>query len=130
MTELTKQPVKATLSFLDFPHITLVQNDGYFIGSLWQSIDDFITVDMGNATAWREALAIIAYHQQNTTTPLLVNDEIETAVKYFSGTNNGICDFIDKQGNKITLEIMTKQNREQEDIRIMEKMGASNDKIH
>ncbi|WP_439240941.1 hypothetical protein [Lonepinella sp. BR2474] len=128
LTELSKQPIKATLSFLDFPYIALTQNDGYLIGTLWLDVDNFITVEMANATAWREALAIIAYHQQHTDTPLLINDELETAVKYFSDTPNGICNFINQQGNKITLEMMTKQNRKQENI--MEKMGVSNGKIN
>ncbi|XHN42807.1 hypothetical protein O1Q79_00836 [Lonepinella sp. MS14434] len=123
LTELSKQPITATLSFLDFPYIALTQNDGYLIGTLWLDVDNFITVEMANATAWREALAIMAYHQQHTTAPLLINDELETAVKYFSDTPNGICDFINQQGKTITIEMMSKQNREQEDLKQLKLRG-------
>ena len=110
ITALMNEPIKATLSFLDFPYIQierLYQDDGkpFFNGTLWLDLDDQITIEMAGATGFLEALAVIAYQQQITATPLLVNDDL----------------FIDRHGNEITREQMSKENRKAVDLLFTEK---------
>ncbi|MDG6819722.1 hypothetical protein QA315_11635, partial [Glaesserella parasuis] len=78
----------ATLSSLDFPYIRIErqQDDNgkpFYIGILWLEINDQIIIEMAGATAFREALAIIAYQQQATQTPLLIDDEVADSIRYF-----------------------------------------------
>lgn len=128
--ELMKAPIKATLSSLDFPNITLElqqNNDGtpFYNGTLWLDIDDFITVEMAGASAFKEALAIIAYHQQETNTPLRIDDEVADSVRYFyehSQYSERVNPLIEHNtGREITLEMMSKANREKVDLLFAEK---------
>lgn len=127
---LMNEPIKATLSFLDFPYIQLQrlhQDNGtaFFNGTLRLDLDDQITVEMAGATGFLEALAVIAYQQQQTSTPLLVNDELLAEINKLphpQRTNP----FIDRHGNEITREQMSKENRKAIDLIFTEKrMQAS-----
>lgn len=119
---LAKAPITATLSFLDFPHIRIEQQhddkDGkpFFIGTLSLNVDDQIIIEMAGATAFREALAIIAYHQQLTKTALLINDDFVSYAEKLPPTNP----LIDRNGKPITPEMMSKEYRKSVDYRLME----------
>lgn len=128
--ELMKAPIKATLSFLDFPYIRLQQETDdngkiFYIGVLVLELGNEIIIEMAGANYFKEALAIIAYHQQMTSTPLLIDDELEQSVSYFyehSQHSNGVNHFIEHNtGTEITLEMMTKANREKVDLLFTEK---------
>lgn len=60
-----------------------------------------------------------------TSTPLLIDDELEQSVSYFyehSQHSNGVNPFIEHNtGTEITLEMMTKANREKVDLLFTEK---------
>lgn len=63
ITALMSEPIKATLSFLDFPHIRierLYHDNGrpFFIGVLSLDLEDHINIEMAGATGFLEALAI------------------------------------------------------------------------
>lgn len=125
MTALMNEPIKATLSFLDFPHICierLFNDDGssFFIGVLSLDLDDHINIEMAGATGFLEALAIIAYHQQLTATPLLVNDDLVAEINKLPPTQQ-INPFIDQHGNKITKIMMSKEYRKGVDLTFTEK---------
>lgn len=129
--ELAKKPIRATLSGLGFPNITIElqhhDDDGspFYNGVLWLDIDNFIVIEMAGATAFKEALAIIAYQQQMTKTPLHIDDEVADSVKYFyehSQYGDGVNPLIEHNtGNEITLEMMTKENRKKIDLLFVEK---------
>lgn len=128
--ELMKAPIRATLSFLDFPYIRLqkeVADNGkdFYLGVLVLEIGNEIIIEMAGADYFKEALAIIAYHQQMTSTPLLINDELEQSVSYFykhSQHSNGVNPFIEHNtGTEITLEMMTEANRQKVDLLFTEK---------
>jgi len=128
--ELMKAPIKATLSFLDFPYIRLQQETDdngkiFYIGVLVLELGNEIIIEMAGANYFKEALAIIAYHQQMTSIPLLIDDELEQSVSYFyehSQHSNGVNPFIEHNtGTEITLEMMTKANREKVDLLFTEK---------
>ncbi|WP_373777831.1 hypothetical protein [Glaesserella sp.] len=128
--ELMKAPIKATLSSLDFPYIRIEQQEDdngklFYIGILWLEMGDQIIIEMAGATAFKEALAIIAYQQQTTKTPLLIDDEVAASIRYFyecSQYGDGVNPLIEHYtGNEITLEMMAKDNREQVDMLFMEK---------
>lgn len=128
--ELMKAPIKATLSFLDFPYIRLQQETDdngkiFYIGVLVLELGNEIIIEMAGANYFKEALAIIAYHQQMTSTPLLIDDELEQSVSYFyehSQHSNGVNPFIEHNtGTEITIEMMTKANREKVDLLFTEK---------
>lgn len=123
--ELMKAPILATLSFLDFPYITITREQGsdgepFYIGTLWLELDDQVTIEMAGATAFREALAIIAFQQQSTKTPLRIDDELEQTARYFyehSQYGDGINPLIEhRTGKEITLEMMSKENRQEVDL--------------
>ncbi|WGE63703.1 hypothetical protein NYR75_02445 [Actinobacillus equuli subsp. haemolyticus] len=132
---LAQEPIKATLSFLDFPHLRIEQvrlNDGSlaFIGVLSLELDDHINIEMAGAVAFREALAIVAFHQQMTTAPLLINDDFVEYATKLPPTNP----IIDRNGNPITKAMMTKEYRQEIDFQFAEKrmeqektMEASNE---
>lgn len=125
ITALMNEPIKATLSFLDFPYIQierLYQDNGkpFFNGTLWLDLDDQITIEMAGATGFLEALVVIAYQQQMTATPLLVNDDLLAEINKLpppQRTNP----FIDRHGNEITREQMSKENRKAVDLLFTEK---------
>ncbi|ACL32415.1 hypothetical protein [Glaesserella parasuis] len=128
--ELMKAPIKATLSSLDFPYIRIEQQQDdngkpFYIGILWLEMGDQIIIEMTGATAFKEALAIIAYQQQATQTPLLIDDEVADSIRYFyehSQYGDGVNPLIEHYtGNEITLEMMAKANRKQVDLLFMEK---------
>ena len=129
--ELAKKPIRATLSGLDFPNITIElqhhDDDGspFYNGVLWLDLDNFIVIEMAGATAFKEALAIIAYQQQMTKTPLRIDDEVANSVKYFyehSQYGDGVNPLIEHNtGKEITLEMMTKENRKKVDLFFVEK---------
>lgn len=128
--ELMKAPIRATLSFLDFPYIRLqkeVADNGkdFYLGVLVLELGNEIIIEMAGADYFKEALAIIAYHQQMTSTPLLINDELEQSVSYFykhSQHSNGVNPFIEHNtGTEITLEMMTEANRQKVDLLFTEK---------
>lgn len=126
---LMKTPIRATLSFLDFPHIRLQQetdDDGkvFYFGVLVIEDGDQIIVDMAEANYFREALMIVAYQQQMTKTPLLIDDELAESVRYFyehSQYGDGVNPLIEhRTGTEISLEMMSKANREKVDLLFME----------
>ncbi|QLB19570.1 hypothetical protein [Mannheimia granulomatis] len=125
ITALMNEPIKATLSFLDFPHIRIerVHHDNgkaFFIGVLSLDLEGHINIEMAGATGFLEALAIIAYHQQLTATPLLVNDDLLAEINKLphpQRTNP----FIDQHGNEITKEMMNKDYRKEIDYLFAEK---------
>ncbi|MDD0823884.1 hypothetical protein PTQ27_05305 [Mannheimia sp. AT1] len=125
ITALMNEPIKATLSFLGFPHIRierLYHDNGnpFFIGVLSLDLDDHINIEMAGATGFLEALAIIAYHQQLTATPLLVNDDLVAEINKLPPPQQ-INPFIDQHGNKITKEMMSKEYRKGIDLAFTEK---------
>ena len=128
--ELMKAPIRATLSCLDFPYIRLqkeMDNNGkdFYLGVLVLELGNEIIIEMAGANYFKEALAIIAYHQQMTATPLLIDDELEQSVRYFyehSQYSNGVNPFVEHHtGTEITLEMMTKANRQKVDLLFTEK---------
>ena len=128
--ELMKAPIKATLSFLDFPYIRLqkeTDDNGkdFYLGVLVLELGNEIIIEMAGADYFKESLAIIAYHQQMTSTPLLIDDKLEQSVSYFykhSQHSNGVNPFIEHNtGTEITLEMMTKANRQKVDWLFTEK---------
>ncbi|QLB14660.1 hypothetical protein A6B39_03930 [Mannheimia granulomatis] len=128
ITALMNEPIKATLSFLDFPHIRIERlrhdnGNAFFMGVLSLDLDDHINIEMAGATGFLEALAVIAYHQQLTATPLLVNDDLLAEINklpYPQRTNP----FIDRHGNEITREMMSKEYRQAIDYEFAEKRMA------
>lgn len=57
ITALMSEPIKATLSFLDFPHIRierLYHDNGrpFFIGVLSLDLEDHINIEMAGATGF------------------------------------------------------------------------------
>ncbi|MEG9491173.1 hypothetical protein [Mannheimia indoligenes] len=131
---LMNEPIKATLSFLDFPHIRierLYHDNGnpFFIGVLSLDLEDHINIEMAGATGFLEALAVIAYHQQLTATPLLVNDDLLSEINKLpppQRTNP----FIDRHGNEITREQMSKENRKAIDLIFTEKRMKASKEWH
>lgn len=128
--ELMKAPIRATLSCLDFPYIRLqkeTDDNGkdFYLGVLVLELGNEIIIEMAGANYFKESLAIIAYHQQMTTTPLLVDDEVELSVRYFcehSQFAKSVNPLIEHgTGKEITLEMMTKTNREKADLFFAEK---------
>ena len=128
--ELMKAPIKATLSFLDFPYIRLQKETAdngkdFYLGVLVLELGNEIIIEMAEANYFKEALAIIAYHQQMTSTPLLIDDELEQSVRYFyehSQYGDGVNPFVEhRTGTEIKLEMMTKANREKVDLLFTEK---------
>lgn len=126
---LMQTPIRATLSFLDFPHIRLQQetdNNGkvFYIGVLVMDEGDQIIIEMAGANYFKEALSIIAYQQQSTKTPLLIDDELEKSVRYFyehSQYGDGVNPFIEhRTGTEITIPMMSKANREKVDYVFMQ----------
>lgn len=125
ITALMNEPIKATLSFLDFPHIRIERlhhdnGNPFFIGVLSLDLEDHINIEMAGATGFLEALAVIAYHQQLTATPLLVNDDLLSEIDklpYPQRTNP----FIDRHGNEITKVMMSKDSRKEVDYIFAEK---------
>lgn len=126
---LMQAPIKATLSFLDFPHIRLQQETdesgkAFYIGVLVMGEGDQIIIEMAGANYFREALTIIAYQQQTTNTPLLIDDELEKSVRYFyehSQYSDGVNPLIEhRTGTEITIEMMSKANREKVDYVFMQ----------
>ncbi|MGX3021508.1 hypothetical protein [Ursidibacter sp. B-7004-1] len=123
--KLMKAPIRATLSFLDFPYIAITQeqgNDGkpFYNGTLWLEMGESVVIEMAGATAFREVLAIIAFQQQMSKTPLLIDDELEQSTRYFyehSQYGEGINPLIEhRTGKEITLEMMSKANRQEVDL--------------
>ena len=75
--ELMKAPIKATLSFLDFPYIRLqkeTDDNGkdFYLGVLVLELGNEIIIEMAGANYFKESLTIVAFHQQMTSTPLLI----------------------------------------------------------
>ncbi|MEG9498727.1 hypothetical protein [Mannheimia indoligenes] len=128
ITALMNEPIKATLSFLDFPYICIERlhhdnGKAFFIGVLSLDLEDHINIEMAGAIGFLEALAVIAYHQQLTATPLLVNDALLNEINklpYPQRTNP----FIDQHGNEITKEMMSKDYRKEVDYTFAEKRMA------
>ena len=128
--ELMKAPIRATLSFLDFPYIRLQKETAdngqdFYLGVLVLELGNEIIIEMAGANYFKEALTIIAYHQQMTSTPLLIDDEVEQSVRYFyehSQYGDGVNPLVEHcTGTEITLEMMTKANREKVDLLFTEK---------
>ena len=128
--ELMKAPIRATLSCLDFPYIRLQKETddngkGFYLGVLVLELGNEIIIEMAGANYFKEALAIIAYHQQMTSTPLLIDDEVEQSVRYFyehSQYGDGVNPLVEHcTGTEITLEMMTKANRQKVDLLFTEK---------
>lgn len=122
---LMNEPIKATLSFLDFPFIQIQRlhhenGDPFFNGTLWLDLDDNITIEMAGATGFLEALAVIAYQQQITRTPLLINDDLLAEINRLPAPQH-TNPFIGRHGNTITREQMSKENRKAVDLLFTEK---------
>lgn len=126
--DLINTPISITYSKAQFPHLTATSEDWGVNTVLWLDVGDFLPLGI-DADTMQEALIMIAFLQQSTKTPLLIDEEMQQELTALS--ENGMTFNPMKKGNGalIPLAEILSTDTKQETMRHLEQQFCQDEKL-
>lgn len=126
--DLINTPISITYSKAQFPHLTATSEDWGVNTVLWLDVGDFLPLGI-DADTMQEALIMIAFLQQSTKAPLLIDEEMQQELTALS--ENGIAFNPMKKGNGalIPLAEILSTDTKQETMRQLEQQFCQDEKL-
>ena len=126
--DLINTPISITYSKAQFPHLTVTSEDWGVNTVLWLDVGDFLPLGI-DADTMPEALIMIAFLQQSTKAPLLIDEEMQQELTALSG--NGMTFNPMKKGNGalIPLAEILSTDTKQETMRHLEQQFYQDEKL-
>ena len=126
--DLINTPISITYSKAQFPHLTATSEDWGVNTVLWLEVGDFLPLGI-DADTMQEALSMIAFLQQSTKAPLLIDAEMQQELTVLS--ENGIAFNPMKKGNGalIPLAEILSTDTKQETMRHLEQQFCQDEKL-
>lgn len=126
--DLINTPISITYSKAQFPHLTVTSENWGVNTVLWLEVDDFLPLGI-DADTMQEALIMIAFLQQSTKAPLLIDEEMQQELTALS--ENGMTFNPMKKGNGalIPLAEILSTDTKQETMRHLEQQFCQDEKL-
>lgn len=126
--DLINTPISITYSKAQFPHLTATSEDWGINAVLWLDVGDFLPLGI-EADTMQEALIMIAFLQQSTKAPLLIDEEMQQELTALS--ENGMTFNPMKKGNGalIPLAEILSTDTKQETMRHLEQQFCQDEKL-
>lgn len=126
--DLINTPISITYSKAQFPHLTATSEDWGINAVLWLEVGDFLPLGI-DADTMQEALIMVAFLQQSTKAPLLINEEMQQEITVLS--ENGMAFNPMKKGNGalIPLAEILSTDTKQETMRHLEQQFCQDEKL-
>ena len=127
--DLINTPISITYSKAQFPHLTVTSEDWGGVNTvLWLDVGDFLPLGI-DADTMQEALIMIAFLQQSTKAPLLIDEEMQQELTALS--ENGMAFNPMKKGNGalIPLAEILSTDTKQETMRHLEQQFCQDEKL-
>lgn len=126
--DLINTPISITYSKAQFPHLTATSEDWGINAVLWLEVGDFLPLGI-DADTMQEALIMVAFLQQSTKAPLLINEEMQQEITVLS--ENGMAFNPMKKGNDalIPLAEILSTDTKQETMRHLEQQFCQDEKL-
>ncbi|KKZ55120.1 hypothetical protein [Haemophilus haemolyticus] len=126
--DLINTPISITYSKAQFPHLTVTSEDWEVNTVLWLDVGDFLPLGI-DADTMQEALIMIAFLQQSTKAPLLIDEEMQQELTALS--ENGMAFNPMKKGNGalIPLAEILSTDTKQETMRHLEQQFCQDEKL-
>ncbi len=126
--DLINTPISITYSKAQFPHLTATSEDWGINAVLWLDVGDFLPLGI-DADTMQETLIMIAFLQQSTKAPLLINEEMQQELTTLS--ENGIAFNPMKKANGalIPLAEILSTDTKQETMRHLEQQFCQDEKL-
>ena len=126
--DLINTPISITYSKAQFPHLTATSEDWGIKAVLWLDVGDFLPLGI-DADTMQEALIMIAFLQQSTKAPLLIDEEMQQELTALS--ENGMTFNPMKKGNGalIPLAEILSTDTKQETMRHLEQQFCQDEKL-
>lgn len=126
--DLINTPISITYSKAQFPHLTVTSEDWGINAVLWLDVGDFLPLGI-DADTMQEALIMIAFLQQSTKAPLLIDEEMQQELTALS--ENSIAFNPMKKGNGalIPLAEILSTDTKQETMRQLEQQFCQDEKL-
>ena len=127
--DLINTPISITYSKAQFPHLTVTCEDWGMNAVLWLEVGDFLPLGI-DADTIQEALMMVAFLQQSTKAPLLIDEEMQQELTALS--ENGMAFNPMKKGNGalIPLAEILSTDTKQETMRHLEEKYSQGEKFH
>ena len=126
--DLINTPISITYSKAQFPHLTATSEDWGINAVLWLDVGDFLPLGI-DADTMQEALIMIAFLQQSTKAPLLIDEEMQQELTALS--ENGMTFNPMKKGNGalIPLAEILSTDTKQETMQHLEQQFCQDEKL-
>ena len=126
--DLINTPISITYSKAQFLHLTATSEDWGINAVLWLEVGDFLPLGI-DADTMQEALIMVAFLQQSTKAPLLIDAEMQQELTALS--ENGIAVNPMKKGNGalIPLAEILSTDTKQETMRHLEQQFCQDEKL-
>lgn len=126
--DLINTPISITYSKAQFPHLTVTSEDWGINAVLWLDVGDFLPLGI-DADTMQEALIMMAFLQQSTKAPLLIDEEMQQELTALS--ENSIAFNPMKKGNGalIPLAEILSTDTKQETMRQLEQQFCQDEKL-
>ena len=126
--DLINTPISITYSKAQFPHLTVTSENWGVNTVLWLEVDDFLPLGI-DADTMQETLIMIAFLQQSTKAPLLIDEEMQQELTALS--ENGMTFNPMKKGNGalIPLAEILSTDTKQETMRHLEQQFCQDEKL-
>ena len=126
--DLINTPISITYSKAQFPHLTATSEDWGINAVLWLDVGDFLPLGI-DADTMQEALIMVAFLQQSTKAPLLIDEEMQQELTALS--ENGMTFNPMKKGNGalIPLAEILSTDTKQETMRHLEQQFCQDEKL-
>ena len=126
--DLINTPISITYSKAQFPHLTATSEDWGINAVLWLDVGDFLPLGI-DADTMQEALIMIAFLQQSTKAPLLIDEEMQQELTALS--ENGMTFNPMKKGNGalIPLAEILSTDTKPETMRHLEQQFCQDEKL-
>ena len=126
--DLINTPISITYSKAQFPHLTATSEDWGINAVLWLDVGDFLPLGI-DADTMQEALIMIAFLQQSTKAPLVIDEEMQQELTALS--ENGMTFNPMKKGNGalIPLAEILSTDTKQETMRQLEQQFCQDEKL-
>ena len=126
--DLINTPISITYSKAQFPHLTVTFEDWGVNAVLWLEVGDFLPLGI-DADTMQEALIMVAFLQQSTKAPLLIDEDMQQELTALS--ENGMTFNPMKKGNGalIPLAEILSTDTKQETMRHLEQQFCQDEKL-
>ena len=126
--DLINTPISITYSKAQFPHLTATSEDWGINTVLWLEVGDFLPLGI-DADTMQEALIMVAFLQQSTKAPLLIDEEMQQELTVLSENGLAFNPMKKANGALIPLAEILSTDTKQETMRQLEQQFCQDEKL-